>query len=99
MANTPLSTRTYDVGDTVRAKVTFKVGGVLTDPATVAFSFKDPAGSVTNQQAGNIVKDSTGNYHSDFTVNAAGSWYYRWVGTGPASGAAEVRVQVRTSEF
>lgn len=101
MANTTLSGRTYDIGDSVRTTATFKVGGVLTDPTTITLKYKNPAGTtVTKTYAlSDVVKDSTGVYHFDFTTDTAGTWFYRWEGTGAAKGAAEVQIQVRASEF
>jgi hypothetical protein len=101
MANAPLSPRSYDVGDVVRATASFKVGGVLTDPSTITFKYKNPTGTIATKlySLGEVTKDSTGIFHYDLPVDAAGTWYYRWSSTGTAAGAAEVQMQVRESEF
>lgn len=106
MATTPLSPNSYDVGDGIHTTVTFKttVAGVrtLTDPSTVTFKTRSPAGAVTTLTYGvdaALVKDAVGSYHCDFNATAAGTWYYRWAGTGLAAGASEVQLQVKPSEF
>lgn len=101
MANAPMSPRSYDVGDVVRSTATFKVAGVLTDPTTVTFKYKSPSGTIVTKTyaLSEVTKDSTGIYHYDFTVDAAGTWFYRWISTGTAAGASEVQIQVRKSEF
>ena len=101
MATTPITPREYDVGDGVRTTSLFKVSGVLTDPTTVTIKIKSPDGTITTKTwaGGDIVRTSLGVFTHTFTVTAAGSWWYRWEGAGAVIGAAERRLQVRTSEF
>ena len=101
MATTPLSGRSYDVGDVVRATVTLKQDTVLTDPTTLTFKYKDPAGVVLTKTyaLSEVIRKSLGVFYFDFTVTASGTWFYRWVSTGTAAGAAEVQILVRKSQF
>lgn len=98
----PILNPEYIEGDLIRVTAKFKVGTVLTDPTTVKVKVKNPAGTITTKTYltdAEVVKDSAGIYHYDITLNASGSWWYRWESTGAAAGAREYRVQVRPSEF
>lgn len=72
--------------DQVRLRATFTRLGALADPTAVTVTVKDPAGTKTvyTYAGSQIVKDSTGVYHYDLTVNQAGTWTYRWRSTGVA---------------
>lgn len=86
----------YDIGDLVRMAVTFKNdGGAIADPTTVTLSVMKPGDTVATTVA--PVKDGIGVYHGDITIDRAGSWYYRWVGTGAVVAAEETRFYVRAS--
>ena len=86
---------TYPEGSNVSFSTVFQVPGTGTavDPTTVTFKIKRPDTSVvvtyTYPPAGNIVKDSTGNYHADYTCDFPGDWYYRWEAAGAYIGANE----------
>lgn len=75
----------------IRLTGVFKVGTVLTDPTTVTLRIKKPDGTlVTVSYAGlEITKDSTGNFHYDYTPPAVGTYRARWDGTGSVKAAAE----------
>lgn len=97
-----IGTREYDVGDVVRTRATFKVGNQETDPTTVQFKFKTPAGVTTTYTygvGGQVVRDGHGHYYVDLPLNASGDWSYRWVSTGTAAGAIERRILVKPTEF
>ena len=106
-----MATITVDIGDTVRDAVVFKdINDVETDPTTVKYKFKTAAGSTAIYIYGTdaeVVKDSTGNYHVDLPITAAGSdqvnkqrtWHTRWEGTGTIVAAAEGTITVRSSQF
>lgn len=82
----------YQPGDTVRLDTTFKVADVLTDPTVVTLTYRSPSGTSTTLTYGvdaALVKDSTGTYHADIAVSAAGRWDWRWTGTGTAAGIDE----------
>jgi hypothetical protein len=79
------------IGDTIRLSTTFKVGVTLTDPDTITLTVTTPAGTPTSYTYGaaQITKDSTGAYHKDVVVTAAGIWWWKWTGTGAAAGVDE----------
>lgn len=81
----------YDINDIARMSVAFTVSGVATDPTAVTGTVRKPDGTTTNYTVttGQIVKDSTGNYHLDVTVDQAGHWMYKLVGTGAATDTAQ----------
>lgn len=96
-------TSIYDIGDEVRCSVTFTdQDGNDADPGTVEFKYQQPDGTETTYTYGTdpeVVKSSTGNYHVDVSVTAAGYWYYRWEGTGVVQSASEAWFVARRSEF
>jgi len=98
----PIGTRVFDVGAALKSTVIFTVLGVPTDPTTVVFKYKNPAGQVTTWTYGagaEVKKDSTGQYYAVVPLDSSGSWFYRWAGTGTAKGAKERMVQVQPSKF
>lgn len=94
---------TFEVGDLVRCAGVFRdVAGALTDPATINFKYKKPDGTIVTYvygTNGQLVKDSTGNYHVDVDANAAGTWFYRFYSTGNAQAADEDEFRVLVSQF
>lgn len=93
----------YDIGDKRRLTATFKdISSVLTDPTTVTFNMIDPAGVITTFVTGvdaEIVNDSTGVYHVDWTVLLKGIHKYEFVGVGSLIGAEASNFKVRESAF
>lgn len=84
----------YDVGDVARVTAAFTdaESGDAVDPSVVKLTIKDPAGDSETLIYGTdaeVVKDSTGNYHADIEVTAAGTWRYRWYSTGEGQAAEE----------
>jgi len=72
-------------------------GYALVDPDTVKVAWLDPSDNYTEKTYGTdpeVVKDGTGQYHIDVTVNAGGEWKYRWWSTGTITTAAEASFQV-----
>lgn len=92
---------TYDNGDLARCSAAFTTSaGVATDPTTVRFSVRNPAGTTTSYLYGTdsqLVKDSTGNYHVDIDANADGRWHYRFFSTGSGQAAAEKSFRVKSA--
>lgn len=84
----------YDIGDLVRVRAVFSIGGVGTNPTAAAVTVKSPSGVVTNPAA---ASDGAGSYHADVNVTEAGEWFYRFSGTGAAQAAAEGSFFVRKS--
>jgi hypothetical protein len=93
----------YDVGDLVRCSATFTdQDDTAVDPTGIAFKVKTPAGVTTTYTYGTdaaLVRDSTGNYHVDVSMTAAGLWPYRWASTGTGQAAAEGQLLVEASRF
>lgn len=89
----------YDLGDKVRLAVDFKVGATLTDPTTVTFKHRPPAGSTTTLVFGTdaeVVQDATGQYHVDLVLNVGGGiWEYRWEASGSLVSAEQSQLFVR----
>ena len=86
----------YDVGDVIRAAVVFKdINGVASDPGTIRLKLKKPDQTSTTLVYGTdgaLIKDSTGTYHADFSLDLGGSHFYRWEGTGAIQAAGQGRV-------
>jgi hypothetical protein len=92
----------YDVGDLVRLSATFEVSDVATNPTATTFKIKVPSGTVTTYVYGTdaqLVRDSTGHFHVDWSVTESGPHYWRMAGTGSAQAAEESAFFVRESRF
>lgn len=82
----------YQLGDSPRISAEFRnAAGTLIDPTTVTFKFTTPSGVVTPYvyPAAQVVKDGTGLYHVDLSVNERGIWLYRWESTGTGQAAEQ----------
>ena len=79
---------TYYEGALVRVTAVFtNAAGAPVDPTTVTLNWHRTKDAVTawTVQAGQIVKDSVGNYHADLdTTSLTGPWSYEFEGTGAA---------------
>jgi hypothetical protein len=98
-----MSFNAYDEGDllVLSAVFTDRLSAVI-DPTTVSFKIKDPEGVVTTYIFGTdseLIKDSTGNYHIDISVNTPGQWYYRFESTGTGQAAEEGQFQIKPGYF
>lgn len=93
----------YDVGDKIRGSASYtNAAGSATDPTAITFRFRHEDGAATIYTYGTdaeLVKNSTGNYHADFSVGTAGFWYYRFAATGTGQSAGEKTIYVRPSNF
>lgn len=98
-----MSISRYDVGDLVRCSAAFTdSAGVAQDPAGVTFKQKDPSGNIatlTYGVDGALVRASTGNYYVDVSIDEAGTWAFRFAGTGNGQAAAESVFVVERSSF
>lgn len=91
-----------NVGDMIRCAVSFTTaGGTPADPTTVTAKYETPRGELTSYTygGGQIVKDSTGNYHMDITCTEGGKWHYRFAGTGAVVAAAEGEFEVQMARM
>lgn len=93
------SNTTFVVGEVARIDTTIKDATLaLVDPAVLQLKIKDGAGVVTTIALGaGIVKDAVGTYHAEVPLPVAGTWYYRWIGTGANAGADEGSFSVTKS--
>ena len=92
----------YDVGDLIRSTVECRgLGGALTDPTTLKFLYKDPSGNKTTvvYGVGAIVKDATGRFHYDLTIDEGGVWSIRWEGTDAVQASEEKVITVKATAF
>lgn len=92
---------TYNVGDSVRLYVALvDVDGDAVDPTTLTLTVKPALGTAVSYTyaAGEITKDSVGNYHKDYTVlsGSGGMVYYKFVATGTAIGSEPGSFAVRS---
>jgi len=88
---------TYDKGDLVRLTGTFTdPNGALADPTAVTLRLRNPLAVATTPAT---VKDATGVYHYDLTLDTVGEWFYRWEGTGAVTTAEEASLYVRATQF
>ena len=90
-----------DIGDLRRVTAAFtdpNDSDAAVDPTALTLEVTDPSGEKTTYTYGTdveLVKDSIGNYHLDISVDMAGTWLYRWAGTGTAQAVEEGRFIVQ----
>jgi hypothetical protein len=93
----------YQVGDKVRGSAAFtNAAGSAIDPGTVTFRFRHQDGAATIYTYltdAELVRNTTGCYHVDFSVGTAGLWYYRFAATGTGQSAGEELLYVEPSNF
>lgn len=74
------------VGDSIELRTTFTVDGVPTNPTAVTLTVRAPDGTTTTPTPANT---ATGVYEATVSADQAGTWIYRWQGTGTVVGADE----------
>ena len=95
----------YDEGDKIRISASFvNISNAPADPTTVTVKYEKPGPPpvVTTKIYGTdveVVKDSTGVYHIDISLDQSGSWRYRWIGTGDVEAAAQSTFSVTAKFF
>ncbi len=88
-------TTEWDVGDAVILSIDFENAvGAATNPTTVVLTVKKPNGTLTTPA---FTNPSTGHYESVIAIDQAGTWKYRWTGTGVLNKARESLFTVRYS--
>ncbi len=91
----------FDIGDAPRLLGSFSdIDFVPIDPSTVTFKIKDPAGVVTTlvySFDGSVIKQDTGIYYTDFSVNTDGVHNWKLFGTGSGQVAEQASFEVRSS--
>ena len=85
----------YDIGDVARIAAVFTdLNGNPVDPTTITLLIQDPANNQTTPAPSH---DSTGNFHYDLTTALAGTYTYRWTGTGAATVVIEGSIIVEAT--
>ena len=91
-----MTTTAYDVGDLKRlTAVTKDIAAALTDPGEVTLYIRLPDWSLVTKTwvaAAEVVRDSLGTFHFDYTIVQAGRHIVSWQATGAV-------VEVSTLEF
>jgi len=93
----------YLVGQRLRFSivVTNLITGLATDPANLTLVLQSSSGNTTYTypSGSDIVRDSLGNFHCDFTPTVTGNWNYRWSSTGTVVAAAESQFSIQPSRL
>jgi len=97
------SNRIFEVSQLIRFSVETKnSSGVLTDPTALKFRIKPIiAAEYTKSWSANaeVVKDSTGKFHIDYTLLEEGEHPVRWEATGTIQTAKEEIILARDGAF
>ena len=89
-------TTKWDIGDAVILQAIFKTSdGTLTNPTTTTLYIRDPSGNVTTVANGSLSTPSTGTKTYTLTLDEAGTWWYRFTGTGAVVASEEGSLIVR----
>lgn len=74
----------YQIGDSVKITGTFKIDDVVQDPTAVFLQIRDPSGNIDTLSFADdeITKVSTGVYSYNLTLDEAGDWFVKFIGTG-----------------
>lgn len=72
-----------------------------TDPTTVTLKVKGPSCATDSYTYANaeITQETQGVYSKNLSLSSAGTYYYKWIGTGAAETAGEGQFSVRPSQF
>lgn len=94
----------FDIGELVRVTSSFKnIAGNFIDPSVVTLKLKINTHTVVVYVYGTnaeVIKDSTGVYHCDVSATEAGTYRYRWEGSGTiGQSAGEDSFIVKASHF
>lgn len=92
------------VGDMLRLGVLVSnTSGTKVDPTTLRFEYLPPSDRVpttlTYGTSAGLVKNATGDYKVDLTLDEPGAWAIRWEATGNYVGATEFTIAVAQSKF
>jgi hypothetical protein len=89
------------VGTVATFTADFTLDDVLSDPGTVTFRLRRDGYGETTYVFGTdveVVKDATGQYHADVSLDRIGTWLWRWEGTDPVVAVMEGTLSA-TSEY
>lgn len=71
-----------------------------TDPTVTTLKVKGPSGTTsTLTTATGLTRESAGMFYHDLSLSSAGTYYYKWQGTGACETAGEGKFTVRPSQF
>src|SRR5689334_164470 len=91
----------YVEGQGLRVSAEFRADRALTDPSAVRFKLKKPSDDDTEVFTygtdDEIVRESTGKYYVDLTLDESGSWHYRWESDGVVT-AGQNRFRVSAAD-
>ena len=88
----------YVIGSAVLLTGTFtNPAKTPVDPTVVVVKVKDPTGVETDYTS--PTNTSVGVYAQQIIPTTAGTWRYRWVGTGAAVSAGEKTFEVKPTAF
>ena len=94
-----MTTQSYDIGDNRRFSVNFTdIDADDADPTVATIIIKQPDGvdiTYVYDTDVELVKDSVGNYHADFTFTQSGRHQVRFTGTGALTSAEQIDVYIR----
>ena len=102
---------TYDIGDAVVLYAVFRdEAGDQADPTAVTLLVRDPSGNTAEESnaaaqagdetaaetaTGQTLSGVTGVYKATVTVDEAGWWHYKWVGSGNVAEMEASWIEVR----
>ena len=93
-----MATTGYDIGDVVRLRCTFRDDAdALVSPGTVTLQLRKGTDGAIESHT--VVAASVGVFVYDWSATEAGTWHYRWSGSGGATAADEGAFVVRASKF
>lgn len=83
-------------GQRVAIECEFRVGGILIDPLVVQCTIRPPGGGQTTLNYPNdaLIRTGAGLYEADVTLDAGGTWWFRFSGHGNVDAVSETYVNV-----
>ena len=90
-----------DIGDKVRLRGVFtdpNDSDAKKDPTAIHLRYRDPSGNLTERTFGvdaELVKEATGIYYEDVTLDESGIWSWKMLGTGAVVAAEETSFEVK----
>lgn len=86
----------YDIGDLVKIQGTFTdTAGVPTNPTTATLRVHKPDGTLDIYTGAQLSSGGNGIKYVEITPALAGTWLYRWEGTGAVTTVEEAAFVVR----
>jgi hypothetical protein len=92
----------FVVGSSAKLTVQFKNDlGNEADPEVVALKVMNPSGQISTYTFANgeVTRDAVGKFDKSIDLPTAGTWKYRWEGSGTVTAATEAEIEVLRSVF